>query len=113
MLLAVRGKGLSHPHAGTRFDDSGPTVSSSDNRRHLVIGIIGFIYSLWLIYAADPVYVLFGALAVIPGLIAYVWTRLAQREKPFNTFEWAVVLVVVVGAIFAIVGLLNGSLSLD
>ena len=113
VLLAVRGKGLSHPHAGTRFDDSGPTVSTPDNRRHLVIGIIGFIYSLWLIYAADLVYVLFGALAVIPGLIAYVWTRLAQREKPFNTFEWVVVLVVVVGSIFAIVGLLNGSLVLD
>ena len=68
---------------------------------------------MWLIYAADPVYVLFGALAVIPGLIAYVWTRLAQREKPFNTFEWVVVGLVVVGSIFAIIGLVNGSLALE
>ena len=81
LLLTVRGKGLTHPHAGERFDDSGPSISSSDNRRHLVIGIVGFIYSLWLIYAADPVYVLFGALAVIPGLIPYLWTRIANKEK--------------------------------
>ena len=113
VLLAVRGKGLSHPHAGSRFDDSGPVISPSDNRRHLVIGVIGFIYSLWLIYAADPVYVLFGALAVLPGLIPYLWTRRANNEKAFNTFEWVVVALVVVGAIAAVVGLANGSLVLE
>lgn len=113
VLLAVRGKGLTHPHAGELFDDSGPTISSSDNRRHLAIGIVGFIYSLWLIYAADPVYVLFGALAVIPGLVPYLWTRLANKEKVFNTFEWVVVGVVLIGAVFAVMGLFNGSLTLE
>jgi len=113
LLLTVRGKGLTHPHAGERFDDSGPSISSSDNRRHLIIGIVGFIYSLWLIYAADPVYVLFGALAVIPGLIPYLWTRIANKEKVFNTFEWVVVALVVLGAIAAVVGLVNGSLVLE
>jgi len=113
LLLTVRGKGLTHPHAGERFDDSGPSISSSDNRRHLIIGIVGFIYSLWLIYAADPVYVLFGALAVIPGLIPYLWTRIANKEKVFNTFEWVVVALVILGAFAAVVGLVNGSLVLE
>lgn len=113
LLLTVRGKGLTHPHAGERFDDSGPSISSSDNRRHLAIGIVGFIYSMWLIYAADPVYVLFGALAVIPGLIPYLWTRIANKEKIFNTFEWVVVALVILGAIAAVVGLVNGSLVLE
>jgi len=70
------------------------------------------VYSLWLIYAADPVYVLFGALAVVPGLIPYIWTRVREGEKLFNTFEWVVVAIVVAGAVFAVVGLANGSLSL-
>lgn len=113
VLLAVRGKGLTHPHAGELFDDSGPAISSSDNRRHLAIGIVGFIYSMWLIYAADPVYVLFGALAVLPGLMPYLWTRIANKEKVFNTFEWVVVGLVIVGAIAAVVGLANGSLVLE
>ena len=112
ILLAVRGKGLNHPNAGVRFDDSGPEVSRSDNQRHLIVGAVGFVYSMWLIYAADPVYVLFGALAVVPGIIPYVWTRLANKERLFNSFEWVVVAIVIAGAIAAVVGLANGSLQL-
>lgn len=113
VLLAVRGKGLTHPHAGTRFDDSGPAVSAKDNRKHLLVGLIGSVYSLWLIYAADPVYVLLGALAVVPGLVPYIWTRRQQGDKLFNAFEWVVVAIVLVAAAVAVVGLVNGSLALE
>ena len=113
VLLAVRGKGLTHPHAGTRFDDSGPAVSARDNRTHLVVGLIASVYSLWLIYAADPVYVLLGALAVVPGLVPYIWTRRKQGDRLFNAFEWVVVAVVLAAAVIAVVGLVNGSLVLE
>ena len=113
VLLAVRGKGLTHPHAGTRFDDSGPAVSARDNRTHLVVGLIASVYSLWLIYAADPVYVLLGALAVVPGLVPYIWTRRKQGDRLFNAFEWVVVAVVLAAAAVAIYGLANGSLTLE
>lgn len=113
VLLAVRGKGLTHPHAGTRFDNSGPAVSARDNRTHLVVGLIASVYSLWLIYAADPVYVLLGALAVVPGLVPYIWTRRKQGDRLFNAFEWVVVAVVLVAAVIAVVGLANGSLTLE
>ena len=73
---------------------------------------MAFVYSLWLIYAADPVYILFGALAVVPGLIPYVLTRLSRREKLFHGFEWSIVIVVLVAAIIAAVGLAQGSLEL-
>lgn len=112
LLLGIRGKGLSHPHAGVKFDLSGPEISKRENRRHIVIGAIAFVYSLWLIYAADLVYVLLGALAVIPGLIPYVGTRLYKKERVFNAFEWCVVAVVFIGAITAIWGLSTGSLTL-
>ena len=113
VLLAVRGKGLTHPHAGTRFDNSGPAVSARDNRTHLVVGLIASVYSLWLIYAADPVYVLLGALAVVPGLVPYTWTRRKQGDRLFNAFEWVVVAVVLAAAAVAIYGLANGSLTLE
>ena len=112
LLLGIRGKGLSHPHAGVKFDLSGPEISKRENRRHIVIGAIAFVYSLWLIYAADLVYVLLGALAVIPGLIPYVGTRLYKKERVFNAFEWCVVAIVFIGAITAIWGLSTGSLAL-
>ena len=77
------------------------------------MGLIGSVYSLWLIYAADPVYVLLGALAVVPGLVPYIWTRRKHGDKLFNAFEWVVVTIVLVAAVIAIYGLLNGSLTLD
>ncbi|MCP1388127.1 amino acid permease [Corynebacterium sp. TA-R-1] len=83
------------------------------NSRQLVVGAIAFIYSIWLIYAADPVYVLFGALAVLPGMIPYIWTKRSRGERLFNTFEWFVVALVVAGAVFAVIGLANGSLVLE
>lgn len=112
LLLALRGKGLSHPQAGIKFDLSGPEVSRKENRKHLVISLLAFIYSLWLIYAADLVYVLLGALAVVPGLIPYVGTRLWKKERIFNTFEWCVVAIVLAGAATAIWGLSTGWLTL-
>lgn len=112
LLLALRGKGLSHPQAGIKFDLSGPEVSRKENRKHLVISLLAFIYSLWLIYAADLVYVLLGALAVVPGLIPYVGTRVWKKERIFNTFEWCVVAIVLAGAATAIWGLSTGWLTL-
>ena len=112
LLLGIRGKGLAHPHAGVKFDLSGPEISQRENHRHIVIGTIAFVYSLWLIYAADLVYVLLGALAVIPGLIPYVGTRLYKKERVFNSFEWCVVAIVFIGAIAALWGLASGKLSL-
>ena len=112
VLLAVRGKGLNHPHAGTRFDISGPEIEPNENRRHLLVGGLAFVYSLWLVYAADPVYVLLGALAVVPGMVPYVATRLVKKEQVFNAFEWTVVVIVFIGAAAAVWGLSTGALTL-
>ncbi|WP_257182837.1 amino acid permease [Corynebacterium cystitidis] len=112
VLLVVRGRGISHPHAGERFDDSGPAVDKRTNRKHFVVGLLAMLYSLWLFYAADPVYVLYGALAVVPGLIPYVWTRLAARERVFNAFEYVVVAMIVVASIVALWGIAHGALEL-
>lgn len=112
ILLATRGKGISHPAAGTRFDDSGPEVSHKENRRHLAVALLAFVYSLWLFYAADLKYVLFGALAVLPGLIPYVGTRLYKKEPVFNAFEWVVVSLIAVAGCYGIYGIITGTMSL-
>ena len=89
-----------------------PDAAPGSSRSHLAVGIVAFVYSLWLIYAADPVYVLFGALAVVPGLIPYVWTKRHRGERLFNPFEWCVVALVVAAATVAISGLVTGALVL-
>ena len=113
LLLTIRGRGIAHPGAGTHFDDSGPEVSSQVNRRHGAVAAIATIYSLWLFYAADVTYLLFGALLVIPGMVPYVWTRLRTGNRIFNSFEWCVVALVALGGMCAIYGLSTGVLSLS
>ncbi|OAG69827.1 hypothetical protein AFK49_006440 [Corynebacterium ulcerans] len=70
------------------------------------------MYSLWLFYAADLKYVLFGALAVLPGLIPYVGTRLYKKEPVFNAFEWVVVSLIAVAGCYGIYGIITGTMSL-
>lgn len=111
VLLSIRGKGITHPHAGLRFDDSGPAIPRGENLRHAFIGIIATAYSIWLFYAADFTFLLFGAIAVLPGVIPYVWTRLHRKEKVFNLFEWCVTIAICVAAICGIWGLSTGSLT--
>ena len=43
----------------------------------------------------------------------YVWTRLHNKERLFNAFEWVVVAIVVVGAAFAVLRLIDGTLTLS
>lgn len=110
--LALFGRGLKHHGAGVDFDDSGPDVTGSANRRHLCVGILALVYSLWLLYAAEPKYVLFGALAVLPGLIPYLYTRIKRKEPLFNAFEWGVLGCVFVAACAGAWGLLAGTMTL-
>lgn len=112
VMLTVRGRGISHPMAGVSFDASGPDISKRDNRRHFIVSTLAVVYSLWLFYAAEPRYVLFGALAVLPGIIPYVWTRIARHQRIFNRFEWCVVALVTLASIVAAYGLLTGTLAL-
>ncbi|WKD61565.1 Arginine/ornithine antiporter [Corynebacterium ciconiae DSM 44920] len=112
LLLTTRGRGVAHPQAGIRFDDSGPVISAKNNATHRLVAVIATVYSLWLFYAADVTYVLFGALLVIPGLVPYVWTRVKTGDRVFNPVEWVIVLLVLLGGAIAIYGLSTGSLSL-
>lgn len=112
VALATRGRGISHPHAGKLFDDSGPTIPVAENRRHALIGIVATVYSIWLFYAADPKYLLFGSIALLPGLIPYVLTRMHRNEKIFNTFEYGVLVLLVIAAGFGLFGLIGGGLTL-
>ncbi len=112
LLLAVRGKGLTHPDAGRKFDLSGPPIAPRTNRIHLLLGVGAFAYSLWLLYAADLKFVLLGTLLVLPGLIIYIATRVKSGGRIFNPFEWVVAAIVVGSALTALVLLSNGAVSL-
>ena len=96
VLLAVRGETY----------ESGP-----GRGRDLAIGLIALIYAIWLVYAGGVEYLLTGALFYFIGTALFVWARKERKLPLFTTAEWAVFAVVALAAVWAIVGIANGDLS--
>lgn len=112
LFLTTRGEGIAHPDAGRQFDLSGPVIPARLNTIHLVLAVVAFGYSLWLIYAAQMRFVLLGTLLVLPGLIIYVLTRIKAGGRVFNLFEWVIATGVVGCGLYTFFGVLAGTITL-
>ena len=78
----------------------------------LVVGVLGSVYGLWLLYAAGLVYLLYTAIFYLVGLPFYVWARREQKARVFNAAEWGLVVLFAAMAVYAVHGLATGALSL-
>ena len=78
----------------------------------LVVGVLGSVYGLWLLYAAGLVYLLYTAIFYLLGLPFYIWARREQEAKVFNTAEWGLVALFAAMSVYAVYGLATGALSL-
>jgi len=96
VLLAVRGE---------TYDNGGGRT------RDLVIGGIALIYAVWLVYAGGVEYLLTGALFYFIGSVLYIWARKERKLPLFTTAEWAIFAVVALAAVWAIIAIKNGDLT--
>ena len=78
----------------------------------LVVGVLGSVYGLWLLYAAGLVYLLYTAIFYLVGLPFYIWARREQKARVFNAAEWGLVVLFAAMAVYAVYGLATGALSL-
>ncbi len=96
VLLAVRGE----------------TYESGHGRvRDLIVGFVGLVYAVWLVYAGGWQYLLIAALFYLAGSVMYIWARRESRLPVFTKPEWAVVAVVALTSVAAIALMATGSLS--
>jgi arginine:ornithine antiporter/lysine permease len=77
-----------------------------------LIAAIAAIYCLWLFYAAGLKYLLLSALLYAPGAIVYVVAKRQRAKRVFNTWEWAILAVLVVMALVSVYLLVTGQLGL-
>ena len=96
VLLAVRGE--------TYEEGAGRT-------KDLVIGVIALIYAVWLVYAGGIEYLLTGALFYFIGTVLFVWARRERKLPVFTPVEWAIFGVVALSGVWALISILNGTLS--
>lgn len=90
----------------------GETYENGEGRtRDMLIGGIALVYAIWLVYAGGAEYLLTGALFYFVGSVLYVWARKERKLPLFTTAEWVIFAVVAAAAIWAIVAIRNGDLS--
>lgn len=96
VLLAVRGETYESGHGRTR---------------DLIVGAIGLVYAVWLVYAGGWEYLLVAAVFYLVGTGLYVWARKEVGLPTFTKTEMGVVAVVAVCAVAAVALMATGQLA--
>ncbi|MBT0992947.1 basic amino acid/polyamine antiporter [Cellulomonas sp. DKR-3] len=90
------------------FADGAP----GSRRGWLVVSAVATAYTLWLLYAAGPTYLLIAFLAYAPATVLFVMTRREQGRRVFSGRELVVLAVSVTGAVVGLVALVTGRVAL-
>jgi arginine:ornithine antiporter/lysine permease len=91
---------------------TGESYEPNEQRdKDLFLGIIAFLYSIWLVYAAGLDYLLMVSVLYAPGIIFYLKARREQGEKPFKGYELAIAIFIISMAVISIVLLANGTIT--
>jgi arginine:ornithine antiporter/lysine permease len=86
--------------------------SSEGRTRDLVVAALATIYTLFLLVAAGPKYVLVSFIIYAPGTILFVMARREQGRQVFSPRELAILVVSVIGAVAAVVALVAGWITI-
>jgi arginine:ornithine antiporter / lysine permease len=76
--------------------------------RDLVVASVATLYTLFLLVAAGPKYMLLALVVYAPGTVLFAMARREQGRRVFSPRERAILLVSVVGAIVGVVALAFG-----
>ena len=78
----------------------------------MVVGALGTLYGLWLLYAAGLVYLLYTSIFYLVGVPFFLVARREQKAALLRPLEWVLIAVFAAMALYAIYGLSQGTLSL-
>ncbi|PQZ92157.1 arginine-ornithine antiporter [Arthrobacter sp. MYb227] len=87
-------------------------ISSGIRGRELLVGALAVAYTLFLIFAAGPEFLLFACILLAPGTLFYIFARREQGVRLFTAPGWVVFMIVVVGAVAGIVALATGAITI-
>ncbi len=92
------------------LNESGGTAGRTGN---IVIGVISSIYALWLLFAAGASFLLLTCILFAAGIPVYwiLQKKDNHAEKVFGPVERVVAILIVIGAIYAIYGLIVGQIT--
>jgi arginine:ornithine antiporter/lysine permease len=88
---------------------TGESYGGEERRtRDLVVAGVATIYTIFLLYAAGPKYMLLSLIIYTPASILFVMARREQGRRVFTPSELVILMVSVAGAIIGVVALVAG-----
>ncbi len=87
-------------------------AGSRGRTRELVVGALATIYTVFLLFAAGPKFILVSMIVYAPASVLFVMARREQNKRPFTPPELLILAVSVVGAVAGVVALATGSISI-
>jgi arginine:ornithine antiporter/lysine permease len=94
---------------------SGYVATHSESKTNaLLTGILGSIYSLWMLYAAGPEFDLMSTIVFALGIPVFIWAQREHRpgQPMFSNYERVGVVVLFAVAVVSLVLILNGSVKI-
>ena len=85
---------------------------SAKRRGDLPVAAIASAYCVWLLYAAGLKYLLLSALLYAPGVAVYLIAKKQHAERPFKSWELAILGLILLLAVMGLYLLATGRLSL-
>lgn len=82
------------------------------SRRQLVAAFVAVVYTVFLVVAAGPQYLLLSFLIYAPATVLYVIARRERTLRVFTAPEVALCVIAVAGAVVAVIGLVTGFITL-
>jgi arginine:ornithine antiporter/lysine permease len=81
-------------------------------RRDLVVAGLATVYTIFLVYAAGPKFLLLSFVVYAPASILFVMARREQGRRLFSPVELVILAVTVIGAVAGVVALVTGAITL-
>lgn len=93
---------------------TGEFYQANENRtKDIILGIIASVYALWLVYAAGVSYLLLTMILYAPGIYIFMKVQKEKKdEKLFNKFEMVAAAIIFLLAVWAIIELVLGKISI-
>jgi len=83
-----------------------------EHGKQLTIAVLATVYAAFLVIAGGMKFLVLSFLIYAPGTLLYLKTRREQNKQVFTKAEWIVLAVFIVGAVYALMGLVTGYITI-
>lgn len=87
-------------------------VRPEERKRDLIVATLAALYTIFMIFASGTKFLLLSAILYAPGTALYIWARTERNKRIFSKTEWIIFLIAIAGAIFGIISLATGYITI-